>query len=66
MKALDTITSLKFDSPNDILNYFEKHKIPFKVDPETKKHIYAVNPETRPSLSNEVIKRRNKTKLGKL
>ena len=29
MKALDTITNLKFDSPNDILNYFEKNQIPF-------------------------------------
>ena len=31
MKALDTITNLKFDSPNDILNYFEKHKIPLAL-----------------------------------
>ena len=54
MKALDTITNLKFDSPNDIL------KIPFKVDPETKKHIYAVNPATRRSLAYEV----NETKNG--
>lgn len=60
MKAIDTITNLKFDSPNDILNYFEKHKIPFKIDPETKKHIYAINPETRRSLAYEV----NETKNG--
>lgn len=60
MKAIDIITDLKFDNPNDILNYFEKYKIPFKIDPDTKKHIYAVNPETQRSLTYEV----NETKNG--
>ena len=60
MKALDTITNLKFDSPNDILNYFEKHKIPFKVDPDTKDRIYVLNPETNRSYTYLVEEDKNK------
>lgn len=54
MKAIDIITDMKFNDPADILNYFKNHNIPIKVDPDTKKHIYAVNPETKRSITYEV------------
>lgn len=54
MKAIDTVTNMKFSDPADILTYFKNHNIPIKVDPDTKKHIYAVNPETKRSITYEV------------
>ena len=60
MKVLDTITNLKFDSPNDILNYFKAHHLTHAVDPDTKDRIYVLNSETNRSYTYLVEEDKNK------
>ena len=60
MKALDTVTTMKFNDPADILNYFKAHHLTHAVDPETKKHIYVLNPETNRSYTYLVEEDKNK------
>ena len=49
MKALDTVTAMKFNNPIDILNYFKSHNLTHIVDPDTKDRIYVLNSETKRS-----------------
>ena len=49
MKALDVVTTMKFDDPVDILNYFKAHNLTHIVDPDTKDRIYVLNSETNRS-----------------
>ena len=49
MKALDTVTAMKFNNPIDILNYFKAHNLTHIVDPDTKDRIYVLNSETKRS-----------------
>lgn len=49
MKALDVVTTMKFDDPVDILNYFKANNLTHIVDPDTKDRIYVLNSETNRS-----------------
>ena len=49
MKALDTVTTMRFNNPVDILNYFKAHNLTQAVDPDTKDRIYVLNSETKRS-----------------
>ena len=60
MKAIDTITNLKFNDPADILNYFKAHHLTHAVDPDTKDRIYVLNPETNRSYTYLVEEDKNK------
>ena len=60
MKAFDTLTSQKFESPIQILDYFKNNKITCKVDPDTKDRIYVLNPETNRSYTYLVKEDKNK------
>lgn len=60
MTAFQILTDLKFETPNQLLNYFTYHKIPFKVDPDTKDRIYALNPNTHRSYTFFVKENNNK------
>ena len=60
MKALDVVTTMKFDDPVDILNYFKAHNLTHIVDPDTKDRIYVLNPETNRSYTYLVKEDKNK------
>lgn len=60
MKALDTVTTMKFNDPADILNYFKAHNLTHAVDPDTKDRIYVLNPETNRSYTYLVEEDKNK------
>ena len=60
MKALDTVTTMKFNDPADILNYFKAHSLTHAVDPDTKDRIYVLNPETNRSYTYLVEEDKNK------
>lgn len=49
MTNFQQITLKKFPTPNAILDYFTASNIVFRVDPDTKDRIYALNPDTRRS-----------------
>lgn len=59
MKALDTVTTMKFSSPVDILNYFKVRHLTHAVDPDTKDRIYVLNSETNRSYTYLVEEDRN-------
>lgn len=63
MKALDTVTAMKFDKPMDILNYFTAHGITCAVDPDTRDRIYVINPETKRNYTYMVKETTNKKYL---
>lgn len=60
MKALDTVTTMKFNDPADILNYFKTHHLTHAVDPDTKDRIYVLNSETNRSYTYLVEEDKNK------
>lgn len=60
MKALDTVTTMKFNNPVDILNYFKAHNLTHAADPDTKDRIYVLNPETNRSYTYLVEEDKNK------
>lgn len=60
MKAFDTLTAQKFEDPIQLLNYFKNNKITYKVDPDTKDRIYALNPTTNRSYTFLVKEDKNK------
>ena len=60
MKALDNVTTMKFNDPVDILNYFKTHNLTHAVDPDTKDRIYVLNPETNRSYTYLVEEDKNK------
>lgn len=49
MKALDTVVTMKFNTPVDILNYFKAQHLVHAVDPDTKDRIYVLNSDTKRS-----------------
>lgn len=49
MTNFQQITLKKFSTPNAILDYFNAEGVVFRVDPDTKDRIYAINPDTRRS-----------------
>lgn len=60
MKALDTVTAMKFNEPVDILNYFHNHNIVHAVDPDTRDRVYVINPETKRNYTYLVKEDKNK------
>lgn len=51
MKMFDILKEMTFEDPNKILDYFKNNKIVFKVDCDTKDRLYALNPETKRSVT---------------